>query len=235
MKKSLLKKLTRMARDGDPEAIEALAEAVEEIMENPSGAPETTVAIAAGTEPEPAAEPAETAGETPAETADEDILPAILERLDRVIALLSPAETASDDDPLPGELAEIIEEAVEAAEPDTAGATAEEIASLVEKVADPAVSTVLEQESDGDGEESCGPSRETGDALRAALRVISPMLKRMPRSERRHVCQGIAANLKITGMDSGAYAALMAAGPCRGGSHAGLGKKIMASRNPNYK
>ena len=229
MKKSLLKKLTRMARDGDPEAIEALAEAVEEIMENPSDAPETAVVIAAGTEPGPAAGTAGTPEEPPA-AADTDVLSAILERLDRLIALLAPAVPAADDDP-----EEPAEAAGEAADPETPETAAAEIASLVEELIDPAASAILEQESDGDEEESCAPALEAGDALRAALRAIRPALKRMPRGERKRVCADIAANLKSTGMDSGAYAGLMAAGYRRPANPADLGKQIMASRNPNYK
>ena len=231
MKKSLLKKLTCMARDGDPEAIEALAEAVEEIMENPSADPESAaVVIAAETEPEAAAP----AGEDPSAAADEDTLSAILERLDQLIALLAPAAPAADDDPdsLPENLAEIISEAVEAAEPAIGSAAAEEAASLVEELVDPAVSTVLEPEEE---EEEEPVSREAGDALRAALRAIRPALRRMPRRERIHVCADIAASLKKTGMDSRAYAALMSAAPRRPGNPADLGKQIMAARNPNYK
>ena len=229
MKKSLLKKLTRMARDGDPEAIEALAEAVEEIMENPSDTPETAVVIAAGTEPGPAAGTAGTPEEPPA-AADTDVLSAILERLDRLIALLAPAVPAADDDP-----EEPAETAGEAADPETPETAAAEIASLVEELIDPAASAILEQESDEDEEESCAPALEAGDALRAALRAIRPALKRMPRGERKRVCADIAANLKSTGMDSGAYAGLMAAGYRRPANPADLGKQIMASRNPNYK
>ena len=234
MKKSLLKKLTRMARDGDPEAIEALAEAVEEIVENPSGAPETVV-IAAETAAEAPEEPAAETEETPTGTADSDVLSAILERLDQLIALLTPASPAADGepDPLAEQVAEIVEEAVEAAE--TAGASPEDAAALVEEIADPAASAVLEQESDADGDEDGPLCRETGDALRAALQAVRPALKRMSRSERVRACADIAARLKKAGMDSGAYAGLMAAGYRRPANPADLGKQIMASRNPNYK
>ena len=228
MKKSLLKKLTRMARDGDPEAIEALAEAVEEIMENPpADADAAAVVVTAGTEPEPGA-PAE---EETSAAADEDTLSAILERLDRLIALLSPA-----GDDVPEELAEAIEESVEAAETtEASGTTAEEVASVMEEIIGPAVSTVLEPEEEEDGD--CPAVRESGDALGAALRAIRPALKRMPRSERKRVCAGIAANLKNTGMDSLAYAALADAGARRPAvsDPAELGRRIMASRNPHYK
>ena len=249
MKKSLLKKLTRMARDGDPEAVEALAEAVEQIIENPSANPAAeTVVIAAETGESPAAvlsAPEEESAE-PTLTADSDLFPAILERLDRLIALLTPAgpaASAADDDPgpLPEELAEAVEEAVEAAEtanPAPADHMAEEIAAIMEEVvtneADPAVSTVLEPEEE-ESDEDCTRSLEIGDALRAAIRAIHPVLKRMSRRDRARVCADIAANLKHRGNDSRAYAALAAAGARHPANPADLGKKIMSSRNPNFK
>ena len=244
MKKSLLKKLTRMARDGDPEAIEALAEAVEQIVENsPAGPDASAVVVAAETcEPPMPAAPTRPEEETvPAVTADSDALAAILERLDRLIALLTPAapEPAADNDPasLPEELAEAVEEAAEAAE--TAEIPAEEIAAIVEEVvgeaADPSVSTVLEPDEE-ETDEDCPRPLETGDALRAAIQAIRPVLKRMPRRERTRVCADIAARLKHRGSDSRAYAALAAAGARRPAANpADLGRQIMASRNPNYK
>ena len=235
MKKSLLKKLSLMARDGDPEAIEALAEAVEEIVENPSAEPESTVVIAAQNEPE--SEPAAAEPETTATADDADTLSAILERLDQLIVLLTPAAD-SDPDPLPEELAEAIEETVEAAEaaepaqtePDT-----ESIAAVMEEIIDPAVSTVLEPDDEEETGDSCAMPRETADALRAAMKAIRPALKRMPGRERSKVCADIAANLKKIGMDSGAYAALMAARGRHSANPADLGRRIMANRNPNYK
>ena len=128
MKKSLLKKLTRMARDGDPEAVEALAEAVEEIVEAPSAEEVTVIAAAAEPETEPAVEVAP-AEEGVTVSVDNDTLTAILERLDQLIALLTPA--AGDEDPaeaaaapapeeIPEELSEVVEEVLENVE-ETAG------------------------------------------------------------------------------------------------------------------
>lgn len=239
IRKSLLKKLTRMARDGDPEAVEALAEAVEAIMENPSADPDAgAVVIAAETEPAPAenAEPAE----EPAALSDSDTLSAILERLDQLVALLSAAAPAADEDPgqLPDDLAEAVgeavEEAVQAAEdPEEAPNPVEEIAAAVEEILSPAVSTVLEP--DEDPGEPDNPPCETGDALRAALQAVRPALRRMSRKERSRVCMDIAARLKKTGADSGAYSALLSAGSRPSANPADLGKRIMATRNPNYK
>ncbi len=241
MKKTLLKKLTRMARDGDPEAFEALLEAAEEIVENPSGVPETAVVVAAGAEPGPSGETVNPAEEPSAASDHTDVLSAILERLDQLIALLSPAVPAADSDPeqLAEELAEVAGEAAEAAETaagmEPAGASPEEIASLVAEIVDPAVSTILEQEGAGDEDENRAPALETGDVLRAALQAFRPVLKRMPRRDRVQVCADIAARLKKTGTDSRAYAALAAAGPRRPAGTADLGRKIMAARNPNYR
>ena len=239
MKKSLLKKLSLMARDGDPEAIEALAEAVEEIVESPSAEPGSTVAIAAQAEPEPVPAAPAAESESPAAAADTDPLSAILERLDQMIALLTPAVPAadSDPDPLPEQMAEIVEEtveAVESAEPETA--PAEEIAAAVTEFIDPAVSTVLEpDDAEEETADGCTLPLETADALRAAMKVIRPALKRMTCKERREACADIAANLKKIGMDNAAYAALITARNRQSANPADLGKRIMASRNPNYK
>ena len=241
LKKSILKKLTCMARDGDPEAVEALMEAVEEILETPSEAPETTaVVIAAAADPEPAEAPVPPAGEAPAADSGSDILSAILERLDQLIALLTPAAPAegSDSSDLPAELAEVVEEALEAvaetASSETGETTAEEISAMVGEILEPAVSTVLEPEEEESDE--CDPDpREVGDALRAALQAVRPALKRLSCRERSLVCADIARRLSRSGVDSGDYAALVSAGPRKSADPAELGRKIMAARNPHYK
>ena len=246
MKKSLLKKLSRMACDGDTEAAEALAEAVEEIVETPAAdpdAPAVTV-IAAATEPEPApADPAPI--ETPAPAIDNDGIAAILERLDRLITLLTPAAPAADEDPaeaLPEELAEVVEEALQAVE-ESAGEpameeAAEEVAAIIEEVLSEEASTVLEPEDDECEEEPS--SRENADSLRVAVKAIAPALRRMADNDRRVVVSSIAARLprKSAARDRVACAlknmrpkaAQPAADP-----YAGLAEKIMSERNPNYK
>ena len=114
MKKSLSKILARMAKDGD---IETVAEIIEEMIE-PEGAetPAETVA-------EVVAEAAETVAEDPAAVVetpegativvDESTLADIVSRLDRLIELLTPGPVY-DDDPVE-EIAEAVEEAIEAA------------------------------------------------------------------------------------------------------------------------
>ncbi len=246
MKKSLLKKLTRMARDGDPEAIEALAEAVEEIIEIPS---EEAAVIAAVTEPDPApaaADPepeVEPETETVAVTVDSDGIAAILERLDRLIALVTPAavdEEPAAEEALPEELAEVVEEALEAVE-ETAGEpaaeeAAEEVAAVIEEVLSEETASVLEPE--GTADECDDPdSRCTADALSAAMKAVRPMLVRMSKDDRRRVAAGIAARLrrKSAGHDH-LLATLKDARPRPAApSEADLGKRIMAKRNPNYK
>ena len=229
MKKSLLKTLNRLAKDGDPDAIEGLTEAVEEIIEN---AEEEKVTV----------------------TVDADTLTAILERLDRLIALLSPAAAAGDDDPEEApdaptaatpaeELAEVVEEAVEAAgasEGMTApGEAAEAIAATVEEIlaeenAEP--SGILEPEDAGDADDPDDRiSVCTADALRVALKTVQPSLRKMSPKERRRVCTDIAERItRKLGNDSSRYAALIAARKPVRHDYADLGKRIMAKRNPNY-
>ena len=242
LQKSLLKKLACMARDGDPEAIEALAESVEEILENPSPAPETVTVIAAAGEPAAPAEPvpaeAAAAEALPAEVppaegapaADEDILSAILERLDRLVALLTPAAPAADDDPVPTpeQVSEILEEVIEGAEP------AGEIASLVPEIVEPGAPQPADTVDGGEEEtEARSSTLEAGDALRAALQAVRPALKTMSRRERSRVCADIASRLKATAADSGVYAALASAARRPAANPADLGKRIMASPSAN--
>ena len=237
MKKSLLKKLTRMARDGDPEAIEALAEAVEEIIEAPST--EEAVVIAAAAEPDPAPEEPSVVVETPegetVVTDDEPGIGEVLARLDQIIQLLTPAApVTADEDPVE-EIAAAVEEALETAveaespaDPELAEA-AEEVAGEIAHAEGLMSETI--------GEEDCGTQdpRPSADAVRATLAAMRPQLARMSRKERKKVCADIAAQLKKTGTDARDYAALVSARPRRDSDPADLGRKIMAKRNPNFK
>lgn len=243
MKKSLIKKLTQMARDGDPEAIEALAEAVEELTESPSPAENASPAAVVVMEetPAPAEAPAEAAETT-------DSFSEILSRLDQLIALLSPVP-AADDSPVSDPAAspeetleasleqamnEVIGASGETGSPEAPGApefSPESVAEIVEEMLEPDVSSVLEPKDEN-------PDRDdplaAGDALRAALKAIRPALKRMSRRERTLVCRDIARGLKKTGV-ADTYAALSAAGSRPSVNAADLGRKIMAARNPNYR
>lgn len=256
MKKSLVKKLVRMAKDGDPEAVEALAEMLETVTE--AEAVESAEAVAEVAEAvEEAAEQPAAVVETPEATivVDEATLGEVISRLDQIISLLTPA--AADEDPVE-EIVEAVGEAVEEAVAEAAaedpeildddedevlpGATTpEEVAAVVEEIMEPVLSEVLEPEEEAAGDE-CGDPEETSatDALRAALTAIRPALARMPKKQRHKVAADIAARLrKQSGRkaaDGKTYAALAAASrrkPAAVG--ADLGRRIMERRNPNYK
>ncbi len=258
MKKSLTRLLARMARDGDVETVaEFIGEMIGEEAETPAAeaaeaAAEAAEAVAEAAKAAENAEVAETAEnvgnvETPA--ADEVSFADILQKLDRIIELLSPAPVtepeapevpAGDEDPAEA-VAEALEEALEAAEAAEAAAVPEEapeeISRLLEAVLDPAVSVTLEEAGTGEEPEGdCGTPRLSEDALRSAIRSIRPLLARMPREQRRKVCEGLAARNRKPAGDS-VYARLRAAGGKggRGTGGADLGRRIMESRNPNYK
>ena len=268
MKKSLSKILARMAKDGD---IETVAEIIEEMIESESPeTPEEAIAEAVAetivpaaaeiaeeteTAPEEAARNrTRTAGEESsasrtARVQDEATLADIVSRLDRIIELLTPGP-ASDEDPIE-EIAEAVEEAIEAAtaeeEPVADEETGEildpeEIAEIVEEILEPvpaeALSEVLDPVEDECGEEEEEETLTTGDALRVALKAVRPALMKMPRKQRMRVSKDIAAKLqwqnRHRGADAGIYAAI--AGNRRKAPRknpAELGKRIMASRNIN--
>ena len=231
MKKSLSKILARMAKDGD---VETVAEIIEEMIEGEASEPEPV--------DEAAEEPAAVV-ETPEGTTvvvDEAALGDIVSRLDQIISLLTPAP-AADEDPAE-EIAEAVEEVIEAAaevpEADPTGAAAE-VAEIVEEV--------LEAEAGGDvpevllaDEDECEEPRQevisTGDTLRAVLKAVRPALAKMPKKQRERISADIAARLNGKSARTGVYSAMADAArkrsPVPGPD---LGKKIMASRNPNYK
>ena len=230
MKKSLSKILARMAKDGD---IETVAEIIGEMLE-PETAPEETAEEVTETVEEVSEDPAAVI-ETPEGTTvivDETTLEDIVSRLDQIIALLTPAPAADED--VAAEVAEVVEEVLEAAaaetEPEPANAT-EEIAALVEQIIEPGAA--------GESGDECGePQPEvisTGDALLAALKPMRPMLAKMPKKQRDRICADIAARLNGKTVRRGAYSAINDAGTRRPAAGPELGKKIMASRNPNYK
>ena len=261
MKKSLVKKLVRMAKDGDPEAIEAVAELLEEVAEGEVIEPaeeaaeavaEAAPAAAAAAAAEVAEDPAAVV-ETPEGTTvvvDEATLGEVLSRLDQIISLLTPA--ASDEDPVE-EIAEAVEEAVEAAaaaeeaaeesgaEELPIGTSPAEVAALVEEIMEPALSEVLEPEEEPALDECEEEEPQvTADALRAALTAIRPALARMPKKQRGKVAADIAAKIrKQTARRAGdgkTYAALANASRSRpAGVTADLGRRIMENRNPNYR
>ncbi len=246
MKKSLTKLLARMAKDGD---VEAVAEFIEEMIEGEPETPAEAVAEVVEEVAEAASEP-EVVVETPEGTevtVDEDTVSGIIERLDRLIELLTPAPAAADEDPeeLPAEeVAEVIEEVIEAVEEAESAEVipednaAEEVAEIVEAILEPDVSTTLEEVVEGDEdpddpEETCG-----ADALRAALNAAAPRLAKMSRKQRRKAAADIAARVQKTrrkGANRG-YDRASKPRPAKdsGNAYNALGKRIMASRNANY-
>ena len=250
MKKSLTKLLARMAKDGD---IETVAEFIEEMINEESGAEPVAEAAAEIVEEaaEAAAEGETVTVEVPENreiTIDEDGITGIIQRLDQLIALLTPpipAEEPAEDEengegagePIAEEIAEVIEEAIEAANEESEPTeAAEELSEIVESILEPEVSSTIEEEEEGDCGTGCDPEKASAsDALRAALLVMRPVLSKMPRKQRRKVCADIAASLrKGRRGNDGIYSAIAAASR-RNGDPRDLGKRIMEKRNPNYR
>lgn len=219
MKKSLSKALARMAKDGD---IETVAEIIEEMIEPAENGPEAPAQPEGAEEEIPFAEP-ETHHNI---IIDEDSLAGVLERLDRIIELLTPAaadESAAEE--LAEAVGEVLEAAVQAAEEPTG-----EIAAAVEEILDPVSSVILEEEKD--------PEQgvlQTGDALRAAVRALRPVLSRVPRKEQKRIAGSIADHLRRASgraaADSDIYQVLASAGRRTAPASADLGRRIMEKRN----
>ena len=218
MKKSLSKVLARMAKDGD---IETVAEIIEEMI-----GPETEETAETAEEAAPAVENAETVIAVDEEAA----LGEIVSRLDQIIALLTPS--AADADPAE-EIAEAVEEVIEAAGAEDPAAA--EVSAVMEEMLDPVAPVIPDPEE----EEELPETLQTGDALRAALAAVRPVLARMPRRERQKMAGDIAARIRrtgsrgITGTD--AYAALASAARRTAPAYAELGRRIMEQRNASYR
>ena len=240
MKKSLTKILARMAKDGD---VETVAEFIEEMIGEENGAGEAVAEAVEETAAQPIVVEAPEAKEI---VIDEDTVAGIIERLDKLIALLS-AAPAGDEEPEAlaeaEEIAEIIEEVVEEATeasegdgPENAdGDAMEEVAEIVEAILEPDVSTTLEEITEGDEDTEETEEEICNDALRAALRSVAPVLSGMTRKERRKAAADIAAQMKKTrrkGTNRGHDRA--ASGRAQKGNPMDLGKRIMAARNANY-
>ena len=266
MKKSLSKILARMAKDGNfeevAEFIDELLEPGQNSTETPDGtapvpvlpvsvpaAPVTPSAEAplAPVIPFPSAAQAEISVPEGREiTVDCDQVSAILERLDRLISLLAGAAAAADEESAAG-AADPIEEIVGklAAAPDD-DPEADPLAPPVDEVlASLAPASSILEPGPEDLTDCDDPYRPidpdaaaAADALRAALRVVRPVLARMPASQRSRACADIAARVRASSRRraSGAYSALARAGARdRSVSGASLGQKIMASRNANMR
>ncbi len=243
MKKGLGKILARMAKDGD---VETVAEFIEEMIGESVPAEEAINGSGTGTSAEETAA-APVVVEAPAAkevVIDEDTVSGIIERLDKLIALLS-AAPAGDEEPgalaEAEEIAEIIEEVVEeAAEASEGDGTAdthedamEEVAEIVEAILEPDVSTTLAEIAEGDEDTEEEQEEICNDALRTVLRNARPVLAQMTRKERRKAAADIAAVMRKNrrkGMKRG----IDGVTGRRTGNTADLGKRIMAARNANY-
>ena len=261
MKKSLVKKLVRMAKDGDPEAIEALAEMLEmgEASTTASGgyfveaevtrneqAPRCGAATIEGAG-EAVGDP-EVVVETPSGNVvaiDEESFSGLLQRLDRIIELLAPAASDEEAAGPAEEIAEAVEEAIEAAAAEEAAAeavsevlTPEDVAEIVEEVIEPDEGSgpIFNDPAEDECETEEQEAISADDALRAALRAVRPALRQMPRRQRNRVAADIAARLRKPaarrGTDFNPYAAMSSAGPRKAKADPReLGRRIMAARN----
>ena len=225
MKKSLSKVLARMAKDGDLETVAGIIEEMIDPAETGAELPEGAEA------PEQPAEQAEPRNVI----IDEDGIAGVLERLDVIIALLEPSAA---DESAEAAVTGAIEEALETAALEAEDPMTGEVSAVMEEILDPVASAILEA---GENPEEGGLSEplETGDALRAALGAVRPVLARMPRKMRRRMAGDIAARLRRAGSrrtaDADVYAALASARRRTAPASAELGKRIMEKRNANYK
>ena len=219
MKKSLSKVLARMAKDGD---IETVAGIIEEMIGPEEALPAETAAPAPETVPEE--------GETKNVIIDEDGIPAILERLDRILALL---ELPAADETVEEEIAGAVGEALaEAAAQSISDPVASGISAAIEEVLAP--ENAEEPEPSGE-EKDLSEVIAAGDALRAALTAVRPVLCRMNPAQRKRMVGDIAARLRRSGLraagDSGIHAGLASLRGAKSNVTAELGRRIMEKRN----
>ena len=230
MKKNLTRWLTKKAKDGD---METVAEFIEEVIGEAVEAPENP-------EPEQAEEPVVV--EVPENheiTIDEESAAGILERLDRLIALLTeflhPAPAADEETSEAEEISEAVEEIIEAVQ--SGNTPVSEIEEIVEAIAEESPDNpfiAMEDPCEGDPEKQ--EVLTSRDALVAAISAVRPALMAMTPSQRRKVGRDIFTRLypPRKGADTGLYAALKSARKPEKDLR-DLGKQIMARRNPHYK
>ena len=175
---------------------------------------------------------------------DEESLAGILQRLDQLIALLTPAAPAGDEEPsinagstgaCAEEIAEVVEEVLEAAQAEEAPISAEEeVAQIVETILEPAISTTLEEDVQEDEgcEDPDRPDDAAGDALRAALMAVRPALAQMTPKQRRKASRDIATRLPYRSRNGKDSTFTSRGKPPI--NYADLGKRIMEKRNPHF-
>ena len=212
MKKSLTKLLARMARDGDAETVaEFIEEMIEGESETKAEAVEEVAEAAAGAVAEAVSEGGN--GSTnPGCAADEETLGGILERLDRLIELLT-LEPGADEDPEKAEseegseiseeeMAEVVEEVIEAVSGEGSGealseeisgeSAVEEVAEIIEAILEPDVSVTLEETSEGDEDPDNPEDICSNDMLRHALANSAVKFRKMSPRQRRKAAADIA-------------------------------------------
>ena len=245
----LLARMAASALRGNDLEPEELPE-VASLLETVAGIAETAAEEENGGEPEiritrtetemPAPE-GEEQPEQPAKAADTD--PEIISRLDRIISLLETAGTVSAASDAPDETAGTAPDVSPEAEK-----VEEEMENLEEAVAELLSAEETEEEAAPGTEpgEDCGDPDENEESgflsasdrmVRAAVRALKPVIARLPEKER-----ASAADAALRAMRSlpkgekparSAYAAL--AGAARAEDPADLGKRIISSRNINYR
>ena len=216
------------------ETVAGMAETAAE--EENGGEPEIRITRTEAEIPAPAAEEEP---EQPANAADTD--PEIISRLDRIISLLEARPGAEDSD-------EAAPEGGETANMPEAEKVEEELENLEEAVAELLSAEETEEEAAPGTEpgEDCGDPDENEESgflsasdrmVRAAVRALKPVIARLPEKER-----ASAADAALRAMRSlpkgekpprSTYAAL--AGAARAEDPADLGKRIISSRNINYR
>ncbi len=242
MKKPIMKMLARMAKDGD---IEKVAEFIEEMIGEEAGESNGRMPAEEIPTAEPAPEPVRV--EVPENhpiIIDEETFGGIIERLDRLIMLLTAEheEPADDEDPdkadegsaksgnLAEEIGEAVEEAVEAAQAEEASGegseeifadVSEEVAEMVETILEPEVSTTLEEPEEAEEDEDSGKPGfvSVADAVHVFATAVQPVMKYVPAKQRKKVYRDLREGLRIPESHNGKdkiYSALSGKGRGKG-------------------
>lgn len=233
----LAKMLASFARDAEPDEIEEAVEAIDEITTEPNIVP-----------PDP----------EQGEDAEPDKMDMILDKLDQIIGSKDCGgkdEEPEEEDPMQKLEDDLdkIEEATKVAEelengdeepmepeedPDEPESHFVDPEAINEEDEDPEEVIVEEEEKEGipvSDKRAC-------DAARVALKVIRPIIAKLPPSERKKAADAAVRQIrKASGMDAMArkngYVALKRSKKSSfdsAANEADLGRRIMASRNPNY-
>ena len=230
----LAKMLAKFAVDADPEELEEAVDAIEDI---------TTEEVAT----EPPVEDCK--DEDP-----EDPFKTINDRLDALEAKFKPEEPVEDEDPeeapeedplakLEQDLDELeqpaeVEEEEEVVTPDEDPDEMESHFVDPDKINEQDEDEVVEEEE----EEIPMADKRACDAARAALRVVKPVIAALPPAQRKKAADKAAEQIrKISGMDAkpkkNSYIALKSRKKAadKKADPSEVGRRIMESRNPQYK